>query len=758
MGEKSQRVIKANILENTSEVSEEKYRLLVENSANAIAFFDMNCNYLFMNKISASMLNGKPEDYIGKSLHDVFPKELADKFKKRLKDIMESGVGAIFEEIVDPLDHRWLSSNLQPVRDKNGSILGIQAISHDITERKKTEEELKQKSEQQDALLSSIPAFVYYKDTESKLIAANKAFSKMVNVPMDQLVGKTAYDLFPKEQAEHFHIDDKMVMESGKSIINIEEKFTDAEGEIRWASTSKIPYFGDKGQVTGMVGITNDITERKKAEEETKKAKVQMENYLDIAGTMLATTDDKENITLMNKKGYEILGYREGELIGKNWFDTLIPERIRNEIRDVYNQLMSGDIKPVEYYENSLLTKDGEERIIAFHNTVVGNPENKILGVLLSGEDITERKKTEEKIIRAKNHLQNVIDAASEVIVAFDESNRVITWNKTAERITGYTQKQVAGKHIKKLKIFDDPQVIIDAIKNLRKEHKPLINDIIFNTKEGYKKIIKPSYSIIKSRDAETAGVLISGEDVTYDSKHHGKILRGNSYLISDKNNKSAITLFVGLTRFNYNGLFITRSNSEMIKSMIPSAKIQVELLSQDKLGGLDNIADLEKLESKIKGFSTKHKDSLILLDRIDYLITHFSFEEFMKSLYQINNIVSSSSSILLLHLNPSIVDARQLAIIEDELQRLPSQKIEDVQLDEELFEILKFIIQQNQLNTLVTFSQISQQFSIVRETVRKRLRTLENKELITINKQGRKKTLYASEKGKTLLHKRKDI
>ena len=232
-----------------------------------------------------------------------------------------------------------------------------------------------------------------------------------------------------------------------------------------------------------------NIKLKKLAEEKTKKAKVQMENYLDIAGTMLATTDDKENITLMNKKGYEILGYGEGELIGKNWFDTLIPERIRNEIRGVYNQLMSGDIKPVEYYENSLLTKDGEERIIAFHNTVVRNPENKILGVLLSGEDITERRKTEEKIIRAKNHLQNVIDAVSEVIVAFDESNRVITWNKTAERITGYTQKQVVGKHIKKLKMFDDPQVVIDAIKNLRKGHKPLINDIIFNTKEGYKKI-----------------------------------------------------------------------------------------------------------------------------------------------------------------------------------------------------------------------------------------------------------------------------
>jgi len=116
-----------------------------------------------------------------------------------------------------------------------------------ITERKQAEELLKLRTKEQEVLLSSIPAFVYLKDTESKLITANKAFAEMVNTPIHQLPGKDAYDLFPKEQAQKFHIDDQKVMQSGKPMMNIVEQFADAEGKTRWASSSKIPYFGEKG-------------------------------------------------------------------------------------------------------------------------------------------------------------------------------------------------------------------------------------------------------------------------------------------------------------------------------------------------------------------------------------------------------------------------------------------------------------------------------------------------------------------------------
>ena len=118
---------------------------------------------------------------------------------------------------------------------------------------------LEQQTSQQEVILNSIPAFIYFKDSESKLIAANRAFAEMVNTPVDQLPGKDAHDLFPKGQAEKFHNDDRKIMESGKPMMNIEEQYTDAEGRTRWASTSKVPYFDENGEVIGMVGITLDI-------------------------------------------------------------------------------------------------------------------------------------------------------------------------------------------------------------------------------------------------------------------------------------------------------------------------------------------------------------------------------------------------------------------------------------------------------------------------------------------------------------------
>jgi PAS domain S-box-containing protein len=124
--------------------SEEKYRLLIENSGAAITFFDKAGTYLFLNHLAAKWLDGKPEDYIGKTVHDTFPKRLADMFVKRFRRIIKSGAGETIEEEVEPLD-RWISSNLQPVRNQDGKVLGVQIVTYDITQRKQAEEALRQR-------------------------------------------------------------------------------------------------------------------------------------------------------------------------------------------------------------------------------------------------------------------------------------------------------------------------------------------------------------------------------------------------------------------------------------------------------------------------------------------------------------------------------------------------------------------------------------------------------------------------------------
>jgi PAS domain S-box-containing protein len=132
-----------------------------------------------------------------------------------------------------------------------------------------------------------------------------------------------------------------------------------------------------------------------------EKDKKQM--YLDIAEVMLIALDKNGQITLINRKGCRILGYEYGELTGKNWFETCLPPGNRDEVFEIFKQLMEGKIEAVEYYENPVLTRTGEERLIAWHNANLGNEHGDIVGTLSSGQDITEQKQAENEL---KNSLK----------------------------------------------------------------------------------------------------------------------------------------------------------------------------------------------------------------------------------------------------------------------------------------------------------------------------------------------------------------
>ncbi len=139
-------------------------------------------------------------------------------------------------------------------------------------------------------------------------------------------------------------------------------------------------------------------SDRKQAEINVQKQKDRAQKYLDVAGVMLLVIDQNGNVSLINKKGCEILGYAENEIIGKNWFDNFIPERIREQVKAVDKKIHAGQAEELEYYENPVLTKSGQERLIAWHNTILCDEDRKTIWSLCSGDDITERKKTEEKL------------------------------------------------------------------------------------------------------------------------------------------------------------------------------------------------------------------------------------------------------------------------------------------------------------------------------------------------------------------------
>jgi PAS domain S-box-containing protein len=144
----------------------------------------------------------------------------------------------------------------------------------------------------------------------------------------------------------------------------------------------------------------------KKSEEALREERDRAQHYLDVAKTILVVIAADQRVSLINKKGCDILGYDEREIIGKNWFDTFVPARIRNDVKEAFNKLITREIQPVEHFENPVVSREGEERLIAWHNAVLENDDGDIIATLSSGEDITERKQAEEKLIKKTLELE----------------------------------------------------------------------------------------------------------------------------------------------------------------------------------------------------------------------------------------------------------------------------------------------------------------------------------------------------------------
>jgi PAS domain S-box-containing protein len=204
----------------------------------------------------------------------------------------------------------WLMLTTVLLQNSQGESVGMLGVGKDITERKRAEEALAHERDLLQALMDNIPDTIYFKDTASRFTRINRAQAQVLGVSdPKEAIGKTDFDFFTEEHARDAYADEQEIVKSGRPLIGKVERIRRADGQIRWVSATKVPILDEEGQVTGTAGISRDISERVRAEEEIRRHLRRIEALREIDRAIISTLDLTEVLDIILEELERVIPY-----------------------------------------------------------------------------------------------------------------------------------------------------------------------------------------------------------------------------------------------------------------------------------------------------------------------------------------------------------------------------------------------------------------------------------------------------------------
>ena len=264
---------------------ENRFQVVVDSSPAAITLKDTDGVFLIVNRTFGKWMSVNPSDVLGKTSHDLYPQKQADDIVSNDQKVIESGVEIIREVVRSHRDGqtRTVLVHKCPIYSFEGEVIAISTITLDISERKQSEEALKESQARLANILDNSPAPIYFKDTEGRFLVANRRYQEMYGVKFEDIKGKTSKEIYGGELGEAFFDHDQEVLNSRKAIER-EENFLG-----RTYLTLKFPIVDPKGVLLGLGGVETDVTQIKAAEEGHRHALVKAEEANQAKSKFLAT-------------------------------------------------------------------------------------------------------------------------------------------------------------------------------------------------------------------------------------------------------------------------------------------------------------------------------------------------------------------------------------------------------------------------------------------------------------------------------------
>ena len=402
----------------------------------------------------------KKEELIGKSLLEFIPEKHWPMISKHLADLAKGKSTQGEVELKTKQGTVMAEFRSSPIK-KRGKIIGFQSIVRDVTERKKMEEKLRLFS---DAIKTSIDG-VAMADLGGNMTFINESFEEMWGHPFEEAIRMNAVDFWSEKDLDL--IRKEVIPETIKGGWKGELTGKRKDGSLFRVSVSSSVVKDGKGKPTAMLSIFRDIAERKKAEEALKESEQKLRNIIDTSPDGIVWVDTRGKITLVNKKGFEITGFSEKDLIGKDFMDVeALTQESKERILEGFMKRLEGIDTPP--YEVELVSKNGEVLPFELGASLIYE-EDKIVGIQAIFRDLRERKRTEEMLRESEEKYRKQFEESLDAIFLGDAETGIITdCNRAASELVGREKSELVGKH---QWILHPPQEIEEEFSRTFKKH-----------------------------------------------------------------------------------------------------------------------------------------------------------------------------------------------------------------------------------------------------------------------------------------------
>ncbi|MEM7729626.1 MAG: PAS domain-containing protein [Pseudomonadota bacterium] len=270
----------------------------------------------------------------------------------------------------------------------------------DVTEERKRKEGLQRSKEELRLMLDHIPALVFHKDSENRLLQVNAAAAVSLEMPLEEVEGLSCYELYEDEIAAKYHADDLEVIRSGQPKLGIVEPYLPVSGAPGWVSTDKVPYTDPATGEQHVFVVATDITAQRQAEEDARTQLARLEAVYNSAPALMHTLDPRGRITSVSDFWLEVMGYEREEVLGKN-FRAFLCEGSDNPFspRKLDRFKQTGILKDDAI---RLVRADGEPVDVLASSVPEYRADGSVDRVISVLTDITERLRTERKLLQSQ--------------------------------------------------------------------------------------------------------------------------------------------------------------------------------------------------------------------------------------------------------------------------------------------------------------------------------------------------------------------